>query len=416
MKMFLEIKDIIMSKLKQTSKRSEALNLIQQGAKQIVLALKKEIIEELLEAQIEESLGKKYAKKREATDTDLTCRSCGERKANQVRRNGHYPRDLKVAEGKISNLSVPMVECKKCFRKIQVKFKILDPKLRYWIDVDKKILELYMNGVSYRKIRQMIGKQMAQRMGILTGWKRIQQIGKKVRSNNLVRGKKQAPEIATFDEVAIKVNGEKSWGLIAKTIQNGIPHLEMLISPTKDEEAWREVLKSKHTLLAVVTDGDKALESAVSKYLPGTRVQRCIWHILQIIRRKLEAKVEDKKVLWDIIKKASDIMKSGDINLAFDKVKQLIADYGAVAYEISFDIAKGLENLRAKQKGCELEIPLTTSSLEREIKEFRRRYKTMDGFGSTEGANNFTALWVKQRNCDYEGLDWLEEIMQTVYN
>jgi len=109
-------------------------------------------------------------------------------------------------------------------------------------------------------------------------------------------------------------------------------------------------------------------------------------------------------------------MKCGDLKLAFDQVKQLIADYGAPAYQISFDIANGLERLRLRESGVELEIPRTTSSLEREIKEFRRRYKTMDGFGSSEGAKNFCALWVKLRNCQHQGLDWLEEIMEMVYN
>jgi hypothetical protein len=69
-----------------------------------------------------------------------------------------------------------------------------------------------------------------------------------------------------------------------------------------------------------------------------------------------------------------------------------------------------LEYIRAKRSG--LEIPQTTSLLERDIKEFRRRVRPMDGFFSDEGARNFSAIWVKMRNLQRQGVDWLEGIMK----
>jgi len=59
-----------------------------------------------------------------------------------------------------------------------------------------------------------------------------------------------------------------------------------------------------------------------------------------------------------------------------------------------------------------LEIPQTTSLLERDIKEFRRRVRPMDGFFSDEGARNFSTIWVKMRKLQRQGVDWLEGIMK----
>jgi hypothetical protein len=91
-------------------------------------------------------------------------------------------------------------------------------------------------------------------------------------------------------------------------------------------------------------------------------------------------------------------------------VKELVWDYGEAGYQIGLEIGKGLEYIRAKRSG--LEIPRTTSLLERDIKEFRRRVRPMDGFFSDEGARNFSAIWVKMRNLQRQGVDWLEGIMK----
>jgi hypothetical protein len=71
-----------------------------------------------------------------------------------------------------------------------------------------------------------------------------------------------------------------------------------------------------------------------------------------------------------------------------------------------------VEYIRAKGSG--LEIPQTTSLLERDIKEFRHRVRPMDGFFSDGGARNLSAIWVKMRNEQRQGVDWLEGIMEEV--
>jgi hypothetical protein len=59
-------------------------------------------------------------------------------------------------------------------------------------------------------------------------------------------------------------------------------------------------------------------------------------------------------------------------------------------YQIGLEIGRGLGYIQTKRSG--LEIPQTTSLLERDIKEFRRRVRPMDGFFSDEGARNFATV------------------------
>ena len=57
------------------------------------------------------------------------------------------------------------------------------------------------------------------------------------------------------------------------------------------------------------------------------------------------------------------------------------------------------------------ERPMTTSPLERAIKELRRRIRPMDGFGSQAGATNFLRAWMIKENVRSQGQDWLEAFM-----
>ena len=139
------------------------IKMVNESARKAALQAKKEIIEMLIEAEVEEILPQRYAKKREGKETTLICPNCGARKANQIRRDGHYKRKLRVSLGVIEDLHIPRIECKDCGRYINLTFKILDPKRRYWKDVDEEVLLLYLSGVSYRKIKMIAGRKMARR-------------------------------------------------------------------------------------------------------------------------------------------------------------------------------------------------------------------------------------------------------------
>jgi len=241
----------------------EIVKMIDEKAREAGKQIKKELIEELLEAEIEEHLPLRYAKKRRARPTPFVCPHCGLRKESQVRRNGHYKRQLRVSERVIDGLRVPMLECSVCGRKIKFRFRILDEKTRYWKDID--------TAVSYLKIKKILGRRMAKEIGVITGWRRLQKMGRNVREK---RDELKGKTIA-LDEAYIRVGGRKMWGLIAKKLE-GVPKIKIFIAENKDKENWIEFLKEIPPPGVVVTDGDKAIESAVKEIWPKAKRQVCV--------------------------------------------------------------------------------------------------------------------------------------------
>ena len=57
------------------------------------------------------------------------------------------------------------------------------------------------------------------------------------------------------------------------------------------------------------------------------------------------------------------------------------------------------------------ESPPTNNVCERAFREWRRRTRSMDGFGSWQGARNFATLWMLKENARSAGQDWMEVIM-----
>jgi transposase-like protein len=55
--------------------------------------------------------------------------------------------------------------------------------------------------------------------------------------------------------------------------------------------------------------------------------------------------------------------------------------------------------------------PRTNNVCERGFREWRRRIRPMDGFGSTQGAKNFGSLWMLKENARSLNLNWMEVIM-----
>ncbi|MGC8842318.1 MAG: transposase [bacterium] len=132
---------------------------------------KKYLIEKLLEQELEELLPGRYAKKRKSKETPLVCPICGPRRTDQLRRNGHYRRNLLVLEGLIKGLKVPRIECKECGSELSFPFKILSPKARYWLDVEERVLHLYETGVPLRKIANILEEKTKHIPSITTIWR-----------------------------------------------------------------------------------------------------------------------------------------------------------------------------------------------------------------------------------------------------
>jgi len=159
-----------------------------------------------------------------------------------MRRNGHYRRGLVVEEGLIT-IQVPQIECKGCGKAIQIEWGIFKRRSRYWIGIDKEVTELYMNGVSHRKVAEILARRIQSSLSPMTSWRALQRVGERVRQR-IGKGKEQPPhkaKIVALDEITHRVRGERRYTLAAQDGERG-EWLAMMVSENRDEEAWVALL------------------------------------------------------------------------------------------------------------------------------------------------------------------------------
>lgn len=102
-------------KLLDAKSRGEQLRVLEEEKRRVLRELKREAIEEALELLVERVLGPRWQRREEERLSPWLCLHCGSRLLSQMRRNGHYRRNLVVGEGVIT-LWVPQVSAKSAAR------------------------------------------------------------------------------------------------------------------------------------------------------------------------------------------------------------------------------------------------------------------------------------------------------------
>ena len=64
-----------------------------------------------------------------------------------------------MGEGLVT-IQVPQIECQGCGKAIEMEWGVFKRRSRHWIEMDKKVTELYMNGVSHRKVVEMLARRI----------------------------------------------------------------------------------------------------------------------------------------------------------------------------------------------------------------------------------------------------------------
>lgn len=153
--------------------------------------------------------------------------------------------------------------------------------------MDKEVTELYMNGVSHRKVAEMLARRIQSSISPMTSWRALQRVGEKVRQR-IGKRKEVSPHevrVVALDEITHRVRGERRYNLAAQDGERG-EWLAMRVSESRDEEAWVTLLDElwergispDSGVEWVVCDGDLAIEAGVEIAYPGVKTQRCISH------------------------------------------------------------------------------------------------------------------------------------------
>ena len=217
----------------------QAVREVGAATRELVRAFKEQVLQIALEIAQEEALGPRRKRHKPQWRTPWCCPRCGPRRADQIRRNGHYRRFPLTREGPIS-VALPQLLCADCGRAVPFELETLPRHRRLWLDVDHLLTQLYVEGLSYRACRRHLEGEGQTSLGLMSLWRALQRVAEGE------HGVASRPLLKTvgLDELHNRVQGEGQWLLSARGLdQEGKPHwLGAALSADKSQEAWEKGL------------------------------------------------------------------------------------------------------------------------------------------------------------------------------
>ena len=365
----------------------------------------KAVLEEILQEEMTEHL--------EAGYRELTPTRRGER-------NGHYDRTLVTPAGRIERLEVPRDREGEFVTEVFERFK------RMTGDVEEAVLEMYLSGISVRKIagvtdslsRVKIGKDAVSRIA-----SRLEEEQKQWRERSL--GEKEYPYLY-LDATYLKVR----WGA-------SVTSMALLACVGVNEEGFREVLavevagSEKGAAYAslvrglldrgisgvrlVVSDDHEGIKMAVAGELPGVEWQRCVVHFQRNVVAHVPASsmgevAEDLKAIFKVRReKTARALAEEFVKLYGERFAKAISVFEAGIDEALIYLGyPGSHHARIR----------STNMLERLFKEVKRRTKVIGVFPNETSATSLATEitlrsseeWALKRYLTMDALETVEEL------
>jgi transposase-like protein len=339
-------------------------------------------IREGVKAVLEEVLQEEMTQHLEAGYRELTPTRRGER-------NGHYQRNLLTPAGKIERLEVPRD------REGEFVTEVFERYKRMTGDVEEAILEMFLSGISVRKIagvtdalsRVKVGKDAVSRIS-----RRLEEQQREWRERSLKE--KEYPYLY-LDATYLKVR----WG-------SRVTSMALLVCVGVDEEGFREVLAvevagtekgAAYTSLLrglidrglsgvhlVVSDDHEGIKSAVAAELPGVEWQRCIVHFERNVLSHVPASemgevAEDMKAPFKVRRqKTAKVLAKEFVELYEKRFPKAVAIFEAgIEDALTYLSFPGSHHTRIR----------TTNMLERLFKEVKRRTRVVGLFPNETSAS-----------------------------
>jgi len=365
----------------------------------------KAVLEEVLKEEMSEHLKAGY---RELTPTRK-----GERK-------GYYQRNLVTPAGTIERLEVPRD------REGEFVTEVFERYKRMTGDVEEAILEMYLSGISVRKIagvtealsRVKVGKDAVSRIA-----SRLQEEQREWRERSLEQ--KEYPYLY-LDATYLKVR----WG-------PRVTSMALLVCVGVDEEGFREVLavevagsekgaayasmlrglvdRGLSGVQLVISDDHEGIKAAVSGELPGAQWQRCVVHFERNVLSHVPATsmsevAEDLKAVFKVRRqKTARALAEEFVELYGQRFPKAVAVFEAgIGDALTYLSFPGSHHQRIR----------TTNMLERLFKEVKRRTRVVGVFPNetsastlaTEIALRSTEEWALRRYLTMDALDEAEKL------
>lgn len=235
-------------------------------------------------------------------------------------------------------------------------------------------------------------------------WKQVQEYADHVPSplENYVKHRQDASNILIVDATFTKVKGEDRAILIA--YDTGLGVIDYWIDESENATAYscifNRLQRAGYTPICVVSDGHGSILSAISDW--NFPHQRCIFHLLQELKRKLIRKYDDeltgrRKILYSRIKW---ILKTKTIEALEEKIVSFrdhtqphFLAYGHILEWFWEIISHATLHLSYEEN-----VPNTSNLLENLNGQIKARIKTMRGVKSEKSLHNLVKILLYFKN------------------
>ena len=363
-----------------------------------IRAAVKAVLEQVIEEEMTEHVGAKY---REKVDSRT-----GER-------NGSYSRGLITPVGKIEQLRVPRD------RDGTFTTEVFEEYHRATGEVEDAVLEMWLQGISQRKIAEVTAKLGAVKIGKDAVSRIAQRLDDELQGFRARRLEQKYPYLF-LDATYLKVNWGSHVGDLALLVAIGVNQsgyrevLAVESAAGEKKEAYRNLLKDLlgrglSGVQLVVSDDHESIKTAVQAELPRARWQRCLAHF----ERNVLCHVPSS----DMAEVAADL--SGIFAVHREETARDLAQAFAQRYGKRFGKAVGVLQNGLDNSLSFLAFPSshhrllrTTNGLERLFGEVKRRTRVVGVFPSEKSATNLctavllraTEEWALKRYLDMEPL------------
>jgi putative transposase len=325
-----------------------------------------------VKAVLEEVLEEEMAAHLKAGYRELTPTRRGER-------NGYYQRNLVTPAGKIERLEVPRD------REGEFVTEVFERYKRMTGDVEEAILEMYLSGISVRKVagitdalsKVRIGKDAVSRIT-----RRLQEEQKEWRERFLEE--KEYPYLY-LDATYLKVR----WGARVTT-------MALLVCVGVDEAAGTEKGAAYASVLRglidrglsgvrlVVSDDHEGIKAAVAGELPGAEWQRCAVHfqrnvLAHVPGSSMSEVAEDLSVIFKVSRhKTAEALAEEFVSLYEKSYPKAVSLFKAGIWDVLTYLSyPGSHHARIR----------STNTLERLFKEVKRRTRVVGVFPNETSAS-----------------------------
>jgi putative transposase len=338
-------------------------------------------VREGVKAVLEEVLQEEMTQHLEADYRELTPTRRGER-------NGHYTRNLVTPVGRIEHLEVPRD------REGEFVTEVFERYKRMTGDVEEAVLEMYLSGISVRKIAGVTGALSKVKVGkdaVSRIARRLEEEQRAWRERPLEE--KEYPYLY-LDATYLKVR----WGA-------GVTSMALLACVGVDEEGFREVLaievassekgaayasllrglldRGLSGVRLVISDDHEGIKIAVAGELPGVEWQRCVVHFERNVLSHVPASstvevAQDLKAVFKVRReKTARALAEEFVELYGKRFPKAVAVFEAgIGDALSYLGFPGSHHARIR----------TTNMLERLFEEVKRRTRVVGVFPNETSA------------------------------